>query len=273
MSSYMLSLSIAAGMLAANAAGALDYGPYNEVLQTYVNERGMVDYKALKANPGQLNAFLDNAATLERSTYESWSDDAKIAFWINAYNAYTLKAIIEHYPIEAGLIGGLRFPDNSIRQIDGVWTGLEWEVMGEMLTLDAMEHEILRKEFKDEPRVHAALVCAAMSCPPLRREAFTGEQLDAQLDNQMREWMSHPDKFAIDRESNVVHLSKIFQWFGRDFLNGYATETEFQQFSSSQRAVLNAVAEALPDEQATYLREGDYTIEYLPYDWSLNEQS
>jgi hypothetical protein len=198
-------------------------------------------------------------------------DDApqQIAFWCNVYNAYTLKAIIEHYPIEASLLKSLAHPKNSIRQIDGVWDKLQWPVMGREMTLDNIEHDTLRKEY-DEPRIHAALVCAAMSCPPLRDEPFEGDRLDEQLDDQMRRYLGVPDRFRIDRDKDVVYLSAILKWYGEDFVNTYGTNDAFNKFSEVERAVLNAITRYV--DEAEYLRTADYISKYLDYDWTLNEQ-
>jgi len=246
------------------------YESYASVLSTYVNASGMVDYKDLKENRAQLDRFVALMAGLDSSVYDSWSDDAKIAFWTNAYNALTLKAIINHYPIEASLVGSVLYPDNSIRQIDGVWTNPNHVVMGKKRSLDWIEHKKLRPGF-NEPRIHMALVCAAMGCPPLRTEPYYGEKLDKELDDQTRAFIKDPDKFRIDREEGVVYLSSIFKWFGQDFKKTYGTE-EFEGHSKKERAVLNFLSGYLSDEDAEYLKTGDYDIDYLDYDWSLNEQ-
>jgi hypothetical protein len=235
----------------------------------HVNDSGLVDYAGLKANPEALNAYLTSVANLDPEAYESWSAPQQIAFWCNVYNAYTLKAIIEHYPIEASLLKSLAHPKNSIRQIDGVWDELQWPVMGRQMTLDNIEHDTLRKEF-DEPRIHAALVCAAMGCPPLRDEPFEGDRLDEQLDDQMRRYLGVPERFRIDRDDDVVYLSSILKWYGEDFVTTYGTNDAFTKFSEVERAVLNAVTRYV--DEAEYLKTADYTIKYLDYDWTLNEQ-
>jgi hypothetical protein len=210
-------------------------------------------------------------AGLDPKSYQAWGDPEKIALWVNAYNALTLKTIVDHYPIKkGGLLSGLRFPESSIRQIPGVWDKTRHPVMGKPVTLDQIEHEVLRKQF-DEPRIHMALVCAAMGCPPLRNEPYTGDRLDAQLTDQARRVFSDPRKFRIDRESETAYLSSIFKWFGPDFERKYATN-EFQQVSADLRPVVNFAARHLDPAAAKYLKNERYTVAYLDYDWSLNEE-
>jgi hypothetical protein len=256
-----------------DAEAPFGYADYATALSTNVDDDGMVNYAALKESSGDLDRFLKTLELLSPEEYESWDDAGKIALWTNAYNAFTLKAIISHYPIQKSSlsIAGLRFPDNSIRQIPGVWDMLQWNIMGGKHTLEGIEHEILRAEF-DEPRIHAALVCAAMSCPPLRNEPFVPERLDEQFDDQMKEFVSHDEKFRIDRDTNTVYLSQIFSWFGGDFVGRYGTDDQFTDHDEAERASLDAVSQAVTEEDANYLRTADYSIDYLDYDWTLNEQ-
>ncbi len=248
------------------------YEPYSLVLERYVNEMGMVDYRDLRAHREPLNAFAGQLAGLQRSIYEPWSTHQKIAFWINAYNALTLQVILDHYPIDPSFLGSLRFPDNSIRQIPGVWDKITFPVMGRSLTLDQIEHEILRKEFQ-EPRIHMALVCAARGCPPIRSEPYTGRDLDGQLDDQARQFLANPEKFRIDRAAKEVRLSSIFKWFGEDFVPVYGTDDRFKSHDEEERAVLNFIQRYLEDKDKQFLLNEDYDIKYLDYDWTLNEQT
>jgi hypothetical protein len=247
------------------------YDNFAAVLKTYVNQNGMVDYRGLKNNSGRLISFAAALGVVPPDVYQKWSVKEKIAFWINAYNALTLKAIIDHYPIQSSFFGSFVYPRNSIRQIPGVWDKLRFSVMGRDMTLDDIEHGTLRKDF-NEPRIHMALVCAAMSCPPLRNEPYVGEKLDQQLDDQARRFLANPRKFAINRDQGKVYLSPIFKWFGEDFVKTYGTAKEFAGFSLAERAVLNFITKYIKGQDQEYLRQGGYTISYLDYDWSLNEQ-
>jgi hypothetical protein len=247
------------------------YADYDDVLKTYVDGNGMVNYKRLKAQSTKLDNFAGTMGALNPSIYEKWSEKEKIAFWINAYNGLTLEAIINNYPIKPSITKSLLYPKNSIRQIPGVWDSLLFEVIGKKITLDEIEHKVLRKQFS-EPRIHMALVCAAMGCPPLRNEPYVGDKLDEQLDDQTRRFLSNKEKFSIDRSNNRVYLSSIFKWFGEDFINAYGTDQKFSKHSQAERAVLNFISRYLDLSDREFLENGKYTIEYLTYDWSLNEQ-
>ncbi len=247
------------------------YEDYAAVLATHVNQPGLVNYRGLKANPQRLHAFLAALADLSPETYKNGGEPEKIALWLNAYNALTLKAIIDHFPIRASLFKSLVYPRNSIRQIPGVWDGLRFPVMGKQMTLDEIEHGVLRKEF-NEPRIHLALVCAALGCPPLRTEPYEGAKLDRQLDDQARVFLANPKKFRIDRGQGTVYLSPIFKWFGGDFVKTFGTDQAFKAFSPEERAVLNFITPHLAAADRDYLLQGKYAISYLDYDWSLNEQ-
>ena len=248
------------------------YSHFATVLNTYVNDQGMVDYKELTANRESLDRFAEQIAELSPTAYQTWNDKEKIALWINAYNAFTLKLIIDNYPIKSSFAASLRFPKNSIRQIPGHWKKVTFIVMGKEMTLNDIEHNTLRKDF-NEPRIHMALVCAAMGCPPLLNEPYTGERLDEQFADRTNALLSDPEKFHIDRVKKQVYLSPIFKWFEDDFMKTYGTDEKFEKFSKGKRAVLNFISPFLSDTDRTFLIETEkFSIEYLDYDWSLNEQ-
>ncbi len=263
--------AVVAALAGAVQAQSFSYDDYADALKAYVNDNGMVNYAQLKSHSEKLDSFLSSLAALDRNVYDGWQNPAKIAFWLNAYNACTLKAIIDHYPIQSSFFASLRYPKNSIRQISGVWDKLQFTVMGQPMMLDGIEHGTLRKEFH-EPRIHMALVCAAMGCPPLRNEPYTGDRLSAQLDDQARRFLSNPAKFRIDAQGGTVYLSSIFKWFGEDFVTKYGVDQGYGNHSAVERAVLHFISGYLGKEDADRLSAGDYSISYLDYDWSLNEQ-
>ncbi len=248
-----------------------DSSGYGSVLKTFVNEKAMVDYRELKAQREKLDAFADARDKLTSDTYEKWSEKDKIAFWLNAYNALTLKAIIDNYPIKSSFFRSRIYPKNSIRQIPGVWKKISFEVMGRKMTLGHIEDGILRVKF-DEPRIHMAMVCAAMGCPPLRNEPYQGDKLDEQLDDQTRRFLGNSAKFKIDRGKNRLYLSSIFDWFAGDFVKKYGPKKNIGKHDKKESAVLNFVASYLTDTQKDYVLTGKFKIKYLQYDWSLNEQ-
>ena len=254
-------------------ASEFSYQAYTDLLAKYVNENGEVDYKSLRENRDALDKFNDAMANIPQETYDAWDNKAKLALWINAYNACTLTAIIDHYPIQLGsIIARVRFPQNSIRQIPGIWDKLSWTVIGKNYTLLEIETDILRKEFADEPRVHMAIVCASVGCPPLRNEPFRAENLEVQLTDQSEHFLATPDKLNIDRNENIVYLSSIFSWFGDDFVGKYATD-KFPDHNKIMRAVLNFVSQYVSEEDAAYLKSQDYATDFQSYDWTLNERN
>jgi hypothetical protein len=204
---------------------------YGEVLSKYVDDNGMVNYAALSGDRKPLDDYIQ---TLENPNTEGWGEQDWIAFWINAYNARTLQVIVDHYPTP------------GIKKIRGAWTKLKFPILGKERTLDEIEHKILRKEYK-EPRIHMALVCAAKSCPKLRREPFVGLRLDEQLADQSRDFLSHPDRFRVD--GKYAYVSPILKWFKKDF-------------------------DSVPDFIKQYSGQdiSHLKIKYQSYDWSLNEQ-
>jgi hypothetical protein len=156
-------------------------------------------------------------------------------------------------------------------QIPGRWKKITYEVMGEAMTLDEIEHRVLRAQF-DEPRVHVALVCAALSCPELRNEPFVAARLEEQLESQAKEFMADATKFRIDRGKDTVYLSAIFEWFAEDFIGRYGSGDPEGRRSEETQAVINFVSRYVDEEDAAYLASGDYRVKHLDYDWTLNEQ-
>jgi len=258
--------------LGANAINAgFGYDDYAAVLKDYIDNRGMVSYKRLKARRESLDLFVLTISKLDAKTYEKWSNKEKIAFWINAYNALTLKVIIDNYPIKPSFFKSIYYPKNSIRQIKGVWDKKKFKVMGKDMTLEDIEHKILRKKF-DEPRIHFALVCAAMGCPQLRNEPYLGEKLEEQFENQIHHSLADDKKLKINRKDDEVHMSSIFKWFGGDFVSKYAPEEKMVGLSRNEAAVINFISKYLETSDSSYLMTGNFKIKYLKYDWSLNEQ-
>lgn len=267
----MLSRVVALSLLvlsASSPARAFSNEPYARVLDRFVDASGRVDYAALAGDRADLDTFTHAIADMDSATWAGYTDSDRLAWWINAYNALTLRLIVNHYPITPVTD---EYPASSIRQIYGAWTKFEWTVMGRAMTLDTMEHEVMRVEF-DEPRIHMALVCAAVSCPPLRREPYTGAELEEQLEDQSRTFVTDPRNLRIERKEHVLRLSAIFEWFGGDFPSRYDTGTpEFED--ARDRAVVSFVSRYLPEADREWLSAGDYLIRYFAYDWSLNDRA
>lgn len=235
------------------------YQDYDQVLKTYVNDRGLVNYTALQANRQQLDRFNQSLGQVAPETYASWNESQQIAFLTNAYNAFTLQTIIDQEPLK-----------KSIKDISGAWNKNKHVLVGEEKTLDNIEHDMLRKDF-NEPRVHVALVCAAVSCPPLRNEPYQANTLEAQLADQTAKFANSSQGFELDREDSRVYLSSIFKWYGQDFEESYGIEDKFEG-NDKQRAVLNYFSPVLDSATRDFLTQEDYDVKYLDYDWSLNKQ-
>lgn len=223
-------------LLAAPPARAADlHAPWDALLQRYVDAGGRVAYRDLAArDAATLDAYLQALAT---ATPAAMSEPEQIAFWLNAYNARAVRGVLAGYDAE-GFFARRRF-----------FRGYEFPVAGATRTLDEIENDILRVRFH-EPRIHFALVCASTSCPRLRREAYRGERLDAQLDDQARGFLADPTRNRFGPGPSAA-LSMIFKWFAADF-------------------------EAAAGSLSAYLGRwglGPFeSISYLDYDWTLNAQ-
>ena len=240
------------------APEALDHSAFTDVLQEYVNEQGMVNYARLKES-GDLDAYLQQLAQTDPSNLD---EQEQLAFWINAYNAQTIKLILDNYPVESiRRITPVSVPGTSVN-IPGVNDPFDLNfatIGGETYSLNDIEHGTIREEF-DEPRIHFALVCAAMSCPKLRREAYTGAALDEQLEDQTITFLHDEAKNRIPADDETIRLSKIFDWFGGDF-------------GSSRAERLAFLAPYFDGDVRQKLESGDYAIKFVDYDWTLNDQA
>lgn len=243
------------------------------ILETYVDDNGMVDYKALSRKKAELNQLLDEFAKLDPDEYNSWKKEDKIAFWLNAYNIKMLSIITENYPIESARILRIFWPPDSIRHIKGIWDEYKFIVMDEEFTLKEVERRFFRKEF-DEPRAFLAISYASRSSPPLRNEPYYGRRLYKQLDDQARRFLSKPNSFRIDRRGRTVYLSAVFQpsWFGKEFISKYGTDKKFKEHPRAVRAVLNFATNYISKRDIAFLETGNYSIKYINYNWRLNGQ-
>jgi hypothetical protein len=237
-----LSIALCASPAAARAATSVDHSLWGELLREHV-KNGVVDYAGFQGEEHKLDRYLE---TLSGTDPDQLSRDGQFAFYTNAYNAWTIKLILTAYPDIA-----------SIKDLGG-FLKTPWEkefvaLGGETVTLDHIEHDILRPRFKD-PRVHFAINCAAVSCPPLQSEPFRPETLEQQLNAATRSFLNDPQNYRL--EGNEFHISRIFKWFGEDFDND---PLEFYlQFAEE------------PLKSKLEKRKDDIDIEYLDYDWGLN---
>jgi len=213
---------------------------FNTLLQTHVAENGLVDYASFQKDEAKLNTYI---SYLEKTTpNKSWSKNKEKAFWINAYNAYTLQLILANYPLKSIL---------KIKQKGKDAWNIPFAKIGEKTyTLNAIEHEILRKKF-DDPRIHVGINCASGSCPQLGNFAFTENNIDTQLERLMKLFINDASRNQISEKR--IKISKIFEWFTEDFTKKGSLIDYFNQY-------------------ATIKIKKKAKISYLTYDWSLNEQ-
>lgn len=261
----------AAALFASNSAstpsvtdetGRFDHGAFDALLRRHVHG-AFVDYAALALEKDVLEAYVTTLAASSPAELEKLPRAERMAFWINAYNAFTLRAIVRHYPIQSSFLRSVAFPENSIRQIPDVWDE-KHRVAGADLSLNEIEHSILRPQFRDA-RVHFAVNCASIGCPPLRAEAFVGDKLEEQLDQQTRAFLRDSERNQI---GDRVRLSQIFDWFGKDF----GGEGAFEENGSAPAAVLKYLQPFATDEQRRILENTDPDdLSYLDYDWTLND--
>lgn len=243
------------------AQGLPNHDAFTAVLADVV-EGKRVDYRLLQRRAPDLQRYLQSLAHVNAADLQAAGRSARLAFWINAYNACMLRLVVDHYPIrKAGFprswvntIAGR--PDTSVWQIPDVFTAKFCRVAGAQRSLDDIEHGIIRP--MGEPRIHFAINCAARGCPPLAAEAYTAERLDEQLDAAVRRFVSDRQHFRIERGANpVVRVNMVLSWFGEDF----GGEAGVRRFLAGYLA---------PADRALMLDPAT-RIEYLDYDWTLND--
>lgn len=244
--------AIALAFAAAATAAPFDHSAFDALLRDHVVE-GMVDYDAFKASP-EFPRYLD---ALDKADPAALDSSERLAYWINVYNAYTIQLINKHNQRQ------------SIRKINktlgiaakGPWHEKLVKAGGKVYHLDNVEHDIIRKQWQ-EPRIHFALVCAAMGCPPLRSEAYTGAKLEAQLADQARRFLvASPAKNRVDVKTGTVHGSMIYVKYYKE------------DFGSTDEAIGKYLAQFYPDgPEKQLLLSGRFKLVETHYDWTLNSQ-
>jgi hypothetical protein len=223
-------------------ADRVDHRLYAELLQNYV-KNGVVDYQGFKKEEAKLDQYL---SALEKTDTKVLSRNEQFAFYINAYNAWTIKLILSAYP-------GIQ----SIKDLGGLfkspWKKKIARIDGDVMTLDNIEHDILRPRFKD-PRIHFAVNCASKGCPPLRSQPYQEDVLDQQLTEMTEAFINDP---AYNRpEGNTLYVSSIFKWYSKDFNDDIVGF--FTKYAGGE----------IKERLQKHVKE--IKVEYLDYDWSLN---
>ncbi len=245
MVTFLMSMLVMFSLI--HEAQPFDHSAYDRILREYVDDKGLVDYIGI----GRDGRFADYMKSLESAKVEALSVDGQLAFWINAYNAVTIDRVIKTKP------------KKSVREtfLPGVWKSTKFFttpnhiVGGKRLSLDDIEHEILRKKFSD-PRIHFTVVCASLGCPPLARTAYTEESVTAQLEEETRKYLNSERGVRIDHTKNTIYVSRIFDWFGEDFIEKSGSILEF-------------IRSYLKEENARFL-DRQPKVDFLDYDWALN---
>ena len=247
---------------------------YGELLRDYVQDDGYVDYGSLRRRRLEVKQLVMDLGELDPNIYASWPKGEQLAFWINAYNLKMLEIITRNYPIQSSRWLRLTWPPTDIRHIAGIWTDYRLLVMDEEFTLAEVERRFFHTTLGD-PRAYLAITYACRSGPPLRKKPYEGKDLDRQLDEQVKTFLSGPQGFSIDRRNMVVHLSAIFKpaWRGKEFVPRYGTDKKFKGREPETRAVLNFITNYLSREDAYFLETENYAIEYMSFDWRLNDAS
>ena len=246
------------------------------ILKEFVNDKGMVNYTGLRRKRLELRALLQKFNSLDPSEYESWSREDKIAFWINVYNLQKLRVVTDNYPIEPSsrILTIFYRGTNNIRHIEGKIASHKFLVMDEEFTFATIEKRFFRGEFGD-PRIFFAVSYACLSSPPFGNKPYYGDNLNEQLDEQTKRFLSNRLAFSIDRKKQKVYLSALFQssWYGREFVHKFAIDRKFKDQPAEIRAVLNFITKYILKENITFLETGNYTIKYMTFDWTINDGS
>jgi Protein of unknown function, DUF547 len=225
---------------------AVAHGQWTALLQKHVNDKGLVNYKGFIADSMALNSYLQLLSA--HAPAADWNREEKLAYWINAYNAFTVKLITLYYPLKSIKDIG---PAAQVIFVNTPWDKKFFSIGGKSMTLNTIEHKILRKKFT-EPRIHFAVNCASISCPKLLNVAYEAATLDAQLTAQAKAFLADVDKNQVTADN--PKLSSIFKWFNGDF----------KKTGLSKVAFINQYAPLKINDDAN--------LDYLDYNWNLNEQ-
>ncbi len=223
----------------------VEHSIWDSLLQKHVTEEGLVDYQGFMQDSARLNEYLQ-LLSKHHPNDKNWSRDERLAYWINAYNAFTVQLILRNYPV-----GSIKDIKNGIPFVNTVWDIKFINIEERTYDLNNIEHGIIRPKF-EEPRIHFALNCAARSCPKLQDFAYTADQLDQQLDQSAREFINTEEKNVLGEDR--VKVSKLFDWYGGDFKEDGRSIVDY----------LNQYAAGIEINE-------DAEVDYMEYSWALND--
>lgn len=224
----------------------VNHAMFDSLLRKYVNTEGYVNYVGFIKDSVNFNAYLD-LLSKNHPNEKNWSRDERLAYWINAYNAFTIKLICNYYPVKS-----IKDIKSGIPFVSDTWTINFISIEGKKYNLNDIEHGIIRPKFND-PRIHFAVNCASIGCPPLLNEAYKADKLSTQLDNQAKAFINDGNRNKIN-SADKADLSKIFTWFSGDFKKSAPSVVAFINLYSNIKLKENAI------------------LNYQEYDWNLNKQ-
>jgi uncharacterized protein DUF547 len=240
------------------------HADFDKLLNTVVIEQGhqtAVDYDYIYSNQTELDQYLTQLEAVSQKEFDNWNKDEQLAFLINAYNAFTLKLIINNYP-----------DIKSIRDLGGLIFSSPWDIkfftlFGEKTDLDHIEHGLIRENY-NEPRIHFAVNCASKGCPALQKKAYTANELDQQLEKAAIQFMRDPERNRFNKEKKLLELSSIFNWFTGDFTKKGTLENYVAKYISDDPEVIKI----LSAKSSGINQANKVSIIFLDYDWSLNKK-
>ena len=240
--------------------------PLDQILDLNVRD-GLVYYRALRAERGRLDRYA-GSLNVPAAVYDAWSREHKMAFWINAYNAFVLQTVIDRYPIKGA---SQSYPPNSIRQIPGAFAQAKHRAAGRSVTLDEIEKTIL-PQFK-EPRVYLALGRGAVGSGRLRSEAYSGGRILQQLDDIQQEFVSERTMMQVDRAAGQVSITPIVSWHDAEFIAVYdkGPTGPLAERSPIERAIVTFISPRLLPLEKEFLQKNEFKVTYHPFDWRLND--
>ena len=240
--------------------------PLDEILDANVRD-GLVYYRTLKTTRGRLDRYVASL-NVPAATYARWSKPQQMAFWLDAYNAFVLETVIDHYPIHGSVPGA---PSDSIRQIPGAFNRKTWHAAGQSVTLDGIENTIL-PQF-NEPRLFLALGRGAVGSGRLRSEAYTGDRLAKQLSDVQAEFVTTREMLSIDRGTGTMTVTPIVSWHDQAFIAAYDKPDDpvFASRSPIERAILTFIQPNLLPLEQDYVHQNRFKITFGTFDWHLND--
>ena len=240
--------------------------PLDQILDVNVRD-GLVYYRALRAERGRIDRYVASLS-VAAPVYEAWSREHKMAFWLNAYDAFVLQTVIDRYPIKGT---SRNYPSDSIRQIPGAFEQVKHRAAGRSVTLDEIEKTIL-PQFH-EPRLYLALGRGAMGSGRLRSEAYTGARIMQQLDDIQQEFVSEQEMIKIDRAAGQVSVTPIVSWHDAEFIAAYdkGATGPLAERSPIERALVAFISPRVLPLEREFLQKNEFKVTYHPFDWRLND--